>query len=276
MTDAHGRRSQRHPEEQELRRTVDASTALQELLAAAAAPPLASELKGHSRVVAEFRRARSGRPPLDSRADSLDPAWIDLHLPGSLADAHSARLPRTGTARGRSARYRPRFGCLGRWSAARLTVACAALLTVLGGTAAAAVAGELPVPVQNAVTQLFNATTPAGRSPAPGVTTASAGIGSASASTSAPTTAARPARSKPATSSAGSGVAASRPVARPATTHGGGVRTGQATARTPSSPKEVRQGSAPPAEARSGNQPRTGGSTVRRASPPQKSRPGRH
>jgi hypothetical protein len=56
----------------------------------------------------------------------------------------------------------------GRWSAARLTVACTALVVLLGGTAAAAAAGELPAALQNAVSDLLNSPSPAGdRAPAP-------------------------------------------------------------------------------------------------------------
>jgi hypothetical protein len=62
MTSAHGPRSPRHPDEDELARVADASAALRQLLAAAAAPPSTAELKGRSRAIADFRAARLPRP----------------------------------------------------------------------------------------------------------------------------------------------------------------------------------------------------------------------
>jgi hypothetical protein len=169
MTNPNGRSFSRDPDEHELLRTVDASVALQQLLAAAAAPPSATELKGRSRAVAEFRAAQlssSVRPPADGSLEGQKTAAIQLHPSDRPNRTSPGRISRAVRSRRGSVPHRPRFTCVGRWSAARLTVACAALVTVLGGTAAAAAAGELPVPVRNAVAQLF-ATEPAGRTPTP-------------------------------------------------------------------------------------------------------------
>jgi hypothetical protein len=120
MTNAGGRRSQRHPDEQELVQAVDDSAALRQLLAAAAAPPSTAELKGRSRAIADFRAAR--------RHGTVHPQPVD-QVSG-----------RAGSGRRGAAKLTQ----IGRRSAARLTVACTALIMLLSGTAAAAAAGELP------------------------------------------------------------------------------------------------------------------------------------
>ncbi|MEO7260533.1 MAG: hypothetical protein ABI047_04660 [Jatrophihabitantaceae bacterium] len=143
MTNANGRRSQRHPDEHELVQAIDASAALRQLLAAASAPPSTAELKGRSRAIADFRAAQ--------RPGGVNPQPAD---------------PAIGPA-GSGRRVTAKLARAGRWSAARLTVAGTALVVLLGGTAAAAAAGELPTALQNAVSDLFNAQTPAGDSPTP-------------------------------------------------------------------------------------------------------------
>jgi hypothetical protein len=73
MTQPHGRRSPRHPDEDELVRAVDASAALRQLLAAAAAPPSTAELKGRSRAIADFRAAQLPRSPTEPAPDPARP-----------------------------------------------------------------------------------------------------------------------------------------------------------------------------------------------------------
>lgn len=142
MSNASRRSPRRHPDEHELVQAVAASAALRQLLAAASAPPSTAELKGRARAIADFRAAQ--RP---GRRDILPVT------PASEADPE--RRPPVRLAR------------VGRWSAARLTVACAAMVVLLGGTAAAAAAGELPNVLQNAVSELLNTPAPAGDSPPP-------------------------------------------------------------------------------------------------------------
>jgi len=142
MTNANGRRSQRHPDEQELIRVAAASAALRRLLAAAAAPPSAAELRGRSRAIAAFRAARQ---------------------PG----AHSQLVDQAADHVGSGRRGAAKLARAGRRSAARLTVACTALIVLLGGTAAAA-AGELPTALRDAVSDLLTNPSPAPDRPAPG------------------------------------------------------------------------------------------------------------
>ncbi|HST46848.1 hypothetical protein [Jatrophihabitans sp.] len=165
---ADGHESRHHPDEQELARAAHASDALQQLLAAASAPPSTAELKGRSRAVAAFRAAYRLRRPaaagstvtagstatagetatVGSTATAgetdLDPA---ARTEGDLGD--EGRTPAGNRRRTKLARAR-------RWSAAQLTVAGAALLMLLGATAAAAAAGQLPAPLQETVSDLFN------------------------------------------------------------------------------------------------------------------------
>ncbi len=141
MTNFEGRGSQRHPDDHEIVRTIEASAALQLLLAAASAPPTAAELAGHSRAVAGFRRSPSARP--ESRRPSRH------------------RVIWSPTAR---------FGLVG-----------AALVLILGGTGVAAAAGGLPVALQSTVRDLFHASAPAPhRSADRSVGTASDGAGPSS------------------------------------------------------------------------------------------------
>jgi hypothetical protein len=135
MTDAHGRRSPRHPDEDELVRAVDASVALRQLLAAASAPPSTAELKGRSRALADFRAAQLPHP--------FEPEPVPVA--GSAPGDHPAR---------------PRW--TGRWSAAQVTVVVTAILVLLGGTAAARTAGEFPTALRNAVAGLFTDPAPGG------------------------------------------------------------------------------------------------------------------
>jgi hypothetical protein len=129
MTHANDCWSPRYPDEDELVRAVDASAALRQLLAAASAPPSTAELRGRSRAIADFRAAQR----------------------------HSASAPEPGTESTSHARSGKHavvgLRRLGRWSA-RLTVACTALVVLLGGTAATAVAGELPTALRKAVSNL--------------------------------------------------------------------------------------------------------------------------
>ncbi|HEY0165930.1 MAG TPA: hypothetical protein VGB75_02710 [Jatrophihabitans sp.] len=142
MSNANGRRPPRHPDEQRLVEAAEASAALRQLLAAASAPPSAAELKGRSQAIAAFRGVH--RPVIRPQ-----PA-----------------IPRTGQPA--SERRTPaRLARVSRWSAARLTVAGAALAVLLGGTAAAAAAGELPAALQNAVSDLLNPPAGVGSPPAP-------------------------------------------------------------------------------------------------------------
>jgi hypothetical protein len=132
MTHANGRWPPRHPDEDELVRAVDASSALRQLLAAASAPPSTAELKGRSRAIADFRAAQRPSAPAPAPEPDTEPT----------GQARGGRLTAAGL-------MRP-----SRWSA-RVTVACAALVTLLGGTAATAAAGELPTALRNAVSNLF-------------------------------------------------------------------------------------------------------------------------
>jgi hypothetical protein len=129
MTHAHGRRSPRHPDEDELVQAVDASAALRRLLAAAAAPPSAVELKGRSRAVADFRAAQLSRSPGAKFGTAPDTA---------------AAQNRGGLDRGSQDRDDHR-------ATAGFTLVCTAVLVLLVGTAANAAAGELPTTVRNAV-----------------------------------------------------------------------------------------------------------------------------
>jgi hypothetical protein len=129
MTHANDRWSPRSPDEDELVRAVDGSAALRQLLAAASAPPSAAELRGRSRAIADFREAQ--------RSGAAGPEPVSE----STSHARSCKHAVVGLRR------------LGRWSA-RLTVACTALLVLLGGTAATAVVGELPTALRNALSQL--------------------------------------------------------------------------------------------------------------------------
>lgn len=149
MSNASRRRSRRHPDEHELVQAVDSSAALRQLLAAASAPPSTAELKGRARAIAAFRAAQRR---------ALHPHQVN---------------PVTGQA-GPDRRAPARLARAGRWSAARLTVACTALVVLLGGTAAAAAAGELPAALQNAVSDLLNTPAPAGDRPAPAPASSSA------------------------------------------------------------------------------------------------------
>jgi hypothetical protein len=142
MRNADGRRSVRHPDEHELVQVVDASVGLRQLLAAASAPPTPAELKGRSRAIADFRAAQ--RP----------------------ATHHQPVTPATGVL-GPARRTPVSVVRASRWSAARLTVLCTALVVLLGGTAAAAAAGELPSALQNAVSGFLNAPTRSTPPPAP-------------------------------------------------------------------------------------------------------------
>lgn len=203
MTNVNGRGPQRHPDEQELLRIVECSLALRQLLASAAAPPSAAELSGRSRAVADFlaaHRSESGR----LRPASHDPLALEVHCDDLAGKSRSGWLTPRVTSGGRPTTVgAPRFAAVGRWSAARLTVACAALVTVLGGTAAAAAAGELPVPVQNAVAELFDST-PAGHSPAPTATPADRSASPASGAAGSPDSSAA-STSRPVGSSAAAG-----------------------------------------------------------------------
>lgn len=138
------RRPRRHPDEHELVQAVAASAALRRLLAAASAPPSTAELEGRSRAIAHFRAAQRPSP--------LHPEPIN---------------PATGQA-GQAAPERrapARLAGVGRWSAARVTVACTALVVLLGGTAAATAAPELPTALHNAVSDLLNTSAPADSPP---------------------------------------------------------------------------------------------------------------
>ena len=119
--------SPRYPDEDELVRAVDGSAALRQLLAAASAPPSTAELRGRSRAIADFRAAQR------HSASAAEPV--------STSHAPSGKHAVVGLRR------------LGRWSV-RLTVACTALVVLLGGTAATAVAGGLPTALRKAVASL--------------------------------------------------------------------------------------------------------------------------
>lgn len=131
MNDAYGRGAPDHPDEDELVRTVDASPALRQLLAAASAPPSAAELRGRSRALAGFRAMQL-------------PRWTEAGR---------------GIGAGRAAG--------GHRAAVRLTLACTAVLVLLGGVAANAAADELPTALRNAVAGLFTDLAPSGDSPSP-------------------------------------------------------------------------------------------------------------
>jgi hypothetical protein len=145
MTHVNGGWSPRYQDEDELVRAVDDSAALRQLLAAAAAPPSTAELKGRSRAIADFRAAQR---------------------PGAAApEPHTE--PTSRARRGRLAAAR--LIQPGRWSA-RFTVACTALVVLLGGTAATAAAGELPTALGNAVSNFFADPVWPGDTPPPGGT----------------------------------------------------------------------------------------------------------
>ncbi len=139
MTIPGGHGSRPDPDEQELARAVDDSAALRQLLAAASAPPSSAELKGRSRAIAAFRAAHRRRR-------------------GATGGTPAA----SGTASKRTPLVRA-----GRWSAAQFTVVCAALVVLLGGTAVAAAAGQLPTALQDAVSDLFNGPDQPSPGPAP-------------------------------------------------------------------------------------------------------------
>lgn len=67
MTNPGGHGSRRYPDERELAQTVDASVALQQLLAAASAPPSSDELQGLSQALAGYRVARRPDPSSSDR-----------------------------------------------------------------------------------------------------------------------------------------------------------------------------------------------------------------
>ncbi|MEO6504069.1 MAG: hypothetical protein ABIQ09_19445 [Jatrophihabitantaceae bacterium] len=154
MSNAKGRRARRHPDEHHLVQAVEASAALRQLLAAASAPPSQAELRGRSRAITDFRAAHR---PGSTHPLPVNPAGGAVAQPGSPA----ASQP------GLERRPPVRLAGVGRWSAARLTVACTALVALLGSTAVTAAAGELPTALQNAVSDLLNTPAPAGDSPAP-------------------------------------------------------------------------------------------------------------
>lgn len=145
MTHAHDRRSPRHPDEDELVRVVDASAALRQLLAAASAPPSTAELKGRSQAIADFRATHRPR------------ASVAGHGSGATSRARAGHRGAAALARA------------GRRSSARLTVACAAVVALLGSTTAAATAGELPTALRNAMSGLFTESPLAGDRPSPPV-----------------------------------------------------------------------------------------------------------
>ncbi|HEX8094327.1 hypothetical protein [Jatrophihabitans sp.] len=142
MTHASGRWSPRHPDEDELVRAVDASAALRQLLAAASAPPSTAELTGRPRAIADFRAAQRPRAP----EPDTEPT----------CSARGGQPATTGLRRP------------SRWSA-RLTVACTALIVLLGGTVATAAAGELPT-LRQAMSNLFTDLIPPDDTPPPGGT----------------------------------------------------------------------------------------------------------
>jgi hypothetical protein len=146
MTHANDPSFRLHPDEDDLVRAVDASAALRHLLAAASAPPSTAELKGHSRAIAAYRATR---PPGEHEPE-----------PGT---GSTSRVPG-------GHRVRARFTGAGRWSAARLTAACTALLVLFGSAAGVAWAGELPEALQDAVSSLVNGRSSPGDSPAPTAT----------------------------------------------------------------------------------------------------------
>ncbi|HEX8080377.1 MAG TPA: hypothetical protein VF557_09220 [Jatrophihabitans sp.] len=135
------RRPRRHPDEHELVQAVAASAALRQLLAAASAPPSTAELEGRSQAIAHFRAAQRPGP---LRPEPINPATGQA--------APERRAP-------------ARLAGVGRWSAARVTVACTALVVLLGGTAAATAAPELPTALHNAVSDLLNTSAPADSPP---------------------------------------------------------------------------------------------------------------
>src|SRR5689334_14730928 len=139
MTTPHGPESRRHPDEQELARAVHASDALQQLLAAASAPPSTAELKGRARAVAAFRaayrlrRPGTGSQPVDSSTAASQAAAIEQAPTESPVEG---RADDAGTPAG--SRRRTKLARARRWSAAQLTVAGASLLMLLGASTAAA------------------------------------------------------------------------------------------------------------------------------------------
>jgi hypothetical protein len=133
MATPHGSEPGRAPGEQELARAAYASDALRQLLAAAAAPPTAAELKGRSRAIAAFRsvyRLRRG-------AGAQHPA---PSTPAGLDQQEQATSPAEATdgSSGADRRRRSRLARARRWSAAQLTLAGTALLILLGAPAARA------------------------------------------------------------------------------------------------------------------------------------------
>ena len=155
MTTSDGPESRHHPDEQELARIARASDALQQLLAAASAPPSTAELTGRSRAIAAFRAAyRSRRPTTASSYTTTDAAEPDQLIGAAERDADGRAGDEGRTPAG--SRRRTRLARARRWSAAQLTVAGAALLMLLGATAAAAAAGQLPRPLRDTVSDLFD------------------------------------------------------------------------------------------------------------------------
>jgi hypothetical protein len=158
-------RSKRHPDEQDLVRIVSGSDELRQLLAAAAVAPPAraaspAELAGQARALAFFRAARvAATQPLTTLEPDVGQPLAAEELPASRTEFAVGPTGR-GEPRRQAARRSARIAAACRTRTIKVAIASGLSALVLAGMGVAAAAGGLPVPLQDAVHNLFNAPAP--------------------------------------------------------------------------------------------------------------------